>query len=95
LGIRAQKFEELGVTFGVVGQGGGNDRRDEVARRTWHVEAGIQDDVVVLTHTCRNASRVRGQRTRSRRQDANSISCRTERHFDRINKKDRIEKGIL
>jgi len=52
MGMTAQAFEELGVTFGVIGQEVETAREMQLQSELGNVEAGIQDVGIVLTHTC-------------------------------------------
>src|ERR1035437_2575394 len=51
-GMTAQAFEELGVTFGVIGQEVETAREMQLQRELGNVEADIQEVWIVLTHTC-------------------------------------------
>ena len=52
VGVRAQGFEELGVTFGVIGEEVESAREMELQRELGNIEADVEDVWVVLTHTC-------------------------------------------
>lgn len=52
-----QQSEQLNMPFTVVGQEVGVTLDMELQRGLGNIEAGIEDSIVVLTHTCGNASR--------------------------------------
>lgn len=52
VGMRPQVFEELGVTFGVIGEEVETASEMELQRELGNIEADVEDVWVVLTHTC-------------------------------------------
>ena len=60
VGISPQAFEELGVTFGIIGQGMEMAGQMELQRELGNVQANIEDRCIVLTHTCRIRATIMG-----------------------------------
>ena len=61
----AQEFEELGVTFGVIGQGMKTARQMQLQSQLGNVEADMEDGVV-QTHTCEmRATMICGRRAQA------------------------------
>ena len=56
LGIRAQEFEDLGMAFGIIGQGVGFSGQIELQRRLGNIQADMEDRRAVWTHTCKDTS---------------------------------------
>lgn len=56
-GMSTQEFEQLSMTFGVVGQAVRLIGQIELQRGLGNVEADVEDGGVVLTHTCVDTSR--------------------------------------
>jgi hypothetical protein len=53
--VRAQQFEELGMTFGIIGEGVETAGEVELQRKLGNIEADMEDGYV-LTHTCKDTS---------------------------------------
>jgi hypothetical protein len=52
VGMRPQAFEQLGVTFGVIGHDMKTACEMKLQRELGNVQADVEDVSVVLTHTC-------------------------------------------
>jgi hypothetical protein len=54
--LGSEEFEDLGVTFRVIGQGVETTGQMELQRKLGNIEADMEDGSVVLTHTCKDTS---------------------------------------
>jgi len=65
LGMGTEEFKEFGMTLGIIGEEEETALKMKLQRGLGNIEADVEDDGVVLTHTCDNASRVCVEQTRS------------------------------
>ena len=56
VGVGTEEFEELGMTFGIIGHGVEVTGQMQLQRKLGNIEADMEDDSVVLTHTCKDTS---------------------------------------
>ena len=55
-GMGPQEFAELDMALGVIGQGVKTVRKVQLQRELGNIEADVEDNGIVLTHTCKDTS---------------------------------------